>query len=209
MSTCFKVLDINGRPAVNVAVTADYAGTRRQVQTDSAGLAKFAEDIPQDAKVYSIGFATVTRIACQETKEPYVPGPEEHVISTVGLSCDILEKSMFGRSFYRHINRYTGSGSAWDSELSDARQKAYKDTSCNNPPPPPPKTVNDVQKDVDILRGTISALDSRVQDLITSINRLGQGLIDLEARIKAWIQDKILDILIAGLNAQLKREGYG
>lgn len=140
--------------------------------------------------------------------QPPVPPPSgEEIISTIGTSCDIMQKWMFGQAWYRHRNRYTGGGSSWDSEMDDARARANKDASCFVPPPPPPKTAEDVQKDVDILRGTLQGISARVQDIVTSIEQMGQAIVDLEARIKAWIQDMILDILIAGLNVQLKKEG--
>jgi hypothetical protein len=124
---------------------------------------------------------------------PSVPAPEgERVIQTVGQSCDILEKYMFGQAWYRHRNRYTGGGSSWDSELYDARQRAYKDASCNNPPPPPPKTVNDVQIDVDILRGTLQGIQARVQDLVTTITEMIKALTSDIARLRYDTEQQFL-----------------
>ncbi len=187
MPTCFLVLNWKQQPVSGVNVTADFAGTRRQVTSGADGIARFAEDIPESAKVYAVGDTTVTRVPCAETKEPVpVPGGET-VIGTVGQSCDILEKYMFERAWYKHRNRYTGYGSSWDSELDDARHKAYEDKSCNDAPPPPPRGVDDVQKDVDILRGTISMIEGRVQDIVTSITEMGKALDAVKASIPGLI----------------------
>lgn len=131
---------------------------------------------------------------------PSVPPPSgEAIIGTVGQSCDILEKSMFGTTWFRHRNRYNANASSWDSSYSDAVAAANGDKSCFDPPPPPPKTANDVQKDVDILRGTLQGISSRIEDIVTSITETETALLDLEARIKAWISDMILEVLIAKL----------
>lgn len=135
---------------------------------------------------------------------PVPPPPGESIVTTVGLSCDVLEKSMYGRSWFRFRNRYTADGSPWSGSLSDAIRSAEGNPSCYQPPPPPPKSVDDVQKDVDILRGTLQGISSRVQDLVTSITEMGKALVDLETKIKAWVIDSILDLIWSALTRENK-----
>jgi hypothetical protein len=132
---------------------------------------------------------------------PVPPASGEEVIGTVGLSCDILRKNQYGNWWFRHRNRYNANGSSWDSSLSDAEAAANSDKSCFLPPPPPPKSADDVQKDVDILRSTLQGISSSVQDIVTSITEMGKALVDLEARIKAWITETVFELLMKNLDA--------
>lgn len=132
---------------------------------------------------------------------PVPPPPGEAVIGTVGQSCDLLEKSMYGATWYRFRNRYTAGGSPWSGSLADATRSAEGNPSCFLPPPPPPTSADDVQKDVDILRGTLQGISSRVQDIITSITEMGKAFVDLEASIKAWITASVFELLMKNLNA--------
>jgi hypothetical protein len=155
---------------------------------------------------------------------PPVPPPSgEEVIDTVGQSCDILRKNLYGNWWFRFRNRYTADGSPWSGSLSDAKRSAEGNPSCFRPPPPPPKSADDVQKDVDILRGTLQGISSRVQDLVTSITEMGHTLDAVKASIpalistaletalapvyaaidalKAWITETVFELLLKNLDA--------
>lgn len=201
MTTCFRVVDMNGLPARDIPITASWSGKTVQARTNSAGIVRFVEDIPLDAKIYGIGFSVQTRIVCDEPIIPPPPPPGEAVVGSVGTSCDIMQKYMFGSAWYRYRNRYTGSGSSWDSEIGDAEDLANDTPGCFAPPPPPPKTVDDVQKDVDILRGTLQEISSAVQDLVTSITETGKAIVDVEMRVKVWISEVVFELLMKNLNA--------
>lgn len=137
--------------------------------------------------------------------QPPVPPPSgEEIEGSVGTSCDLMLKYMFGQRWHSYRNRYTGFHGSWDSESDDARYVAEKDPGCYAPPPPPPKSADDVQKDVDILRGTLQGISSRIQDLVTSITEMGKALVDMEARIKAWVIDSILDLIWSALTREKK-----
>jgi len=145
---------------------------------------------------------------------PVPPASGEEIIGQVGPSCDLLAKYMFGQRWYSYRQRYTGFQSPWDSEWDDARRAAWDNKSCYLPPPPPPKTADDVQKDVDILRGTLQGISSRVQDLISSVTEMGKvisdigkAIVDLEARIKAWIEEQIIELLLRALDREAVKYG--
>jgi hypothetical protein len=167
---------------------------------DAAGYTKLSGTVQVPASGSILSMAELGAYV----EPPKPPDPGEQIIGSVGTSCDLLTKDMFGQHWYSYRNRYTGLHVGWDSIRDDAEYLARQDKGCFAPPPPPPKTTDDVQKDVDILRGTLQGISSRVQDLISSITELGKGLTDLEARIKAWISESIFELLMKNLNAAAK-----
>lgn len=146
--------------------------------------------------------------------DPGTPTPGgENVIGSIGTSCDLLHKYMFGRAWYSYRNRYTGEHWSWDSELGDAEHSARGNIGCFAPPPPPPKTVDEVSKDVDILRGTIQGVSSRIQDLATGImqglagiskriDEMQKGLDAIWDKLEAWLVERIVRIVLAGLDRE-------
>jgi len=135
---------------------------------------------------------------------PVPPAEGETIEGRIGTSCSIVKKYMFNQNWYGVRHDRQGSVSGWEDTFQESVENAEKYNPCFETPPPPPETVEDVQKDVDILRGTLQGLGSRVQDLVTSITEMGKALVDLEARIKAWITESILDLIWSALTRENK-----
>ncbi len=146
---------------------------------------------------------------------PLPPPGGEQVIGSIGTSCDLMQKSMFGRTWYSYRQRYTGAHWTWDSERGDAEYYGGRDPACSAPPPPPPKTVAEVSKDVDILRGTIQGVSSRIQDLATSlsegfvgvgkrIDELQKGLDGIWDKLDAWLVERIVGLMLRALDREVE-----
>lgn len=155
------------------------------------------------------------------------PPPGEQIIGTVGSACDILSKVMFNRSWFSYRQRYTGYHWVWDSEADDAYHAASRNPDCYLPAPPPPKTVDEVSKEVDILRDTIHGVSQRIENIATSlaegfasltksiedlagsltkrIDELQKGLDAIWDKLEVWLVERIIDIIIKAANRDLEQ----
>lgn len=130
--------------------------------------------------------------------EPLPLSPKEEVIGTVGTRCDIINNYSFARSVYSYRDRYTDSRGGMSMDLENTRGIASRDSRCFQPAPPTAKDWQDgIQKQV---TAGFDALSKYVADGLKSVTESWQnGIIDLEARIKAWISDNILELLLTKL----------
>ncbi len=156
---------------------------------------------------------------------PGTPTPGgETVIGSIGTSCDLLQKDMFGRTWYSYRNKYTRSHWAWDSEYADAQYTASKDTGCFAPPPPPPMTVDDVSKRTDQLGKTVEDTAKRVSEtergleqekqdrssgqntLSGMIDALGKKMSALDGiwdRLEAWLVERLVALMLRALDREV------
>jgi len=139
----------------------------------------------------------------QKPGEPLPLGPKEERLGSVGSSCDMINNYSFSRSVYYGRNRYTGAQTEQSMDFETAKGKAERSSICQQVPPPTAKDWQDgIQKQV---TAGFDALSKYVTDGVKSVTESWQnGILDLEARMKAWIEEQILMLLLKNLNAAAK-----
>jgi len=142
--------------------------------------------------------------------EPAPPGPNEEILERVGTSCSIINNFSFNRSFYQVRHDRKGNLSSLVGDLEETRAFAYRRPECFEIPPPPPKTISEVAEEVTTLQKLLNSTVGKIENLTQGIGDIirkaeaeaaawRQGLLDLEGRLKSWIQDMILELLLAKL----------
>lgn len=158
----------------------------------------------------------------QKPGEPLPLGPKEEIRGTVGTSCDLINNYSFARSVYYGRNRYTGQLTEQSMDYETARGKAERSSVCQQQPPPTAKDWQDgIQKQVtsgfdalskyftDGLKSVTESwqngifdLEARITGVLSKeISDRVKALLDLDARIKAWISESIFELLLKNLNA--------
>lgn len=132
--------------------------------------------------------------------EPLPLAPKEETLGSIGSSCDMINNYSFARSVYYGRNRYTGETTAQSMDYETARGSAERSSICQQTPPPTAKDWQDgIQKQV---TAGFDALSKYVTDGLKSVTDSAQkGILDLEARMKAWISESIFELLMKNLNA--------
>lgn len=147
--------------------------------------------------------------------QPPTPGPKEEIIQRVGTSCSIINNYSFSKSFYQVRHDRKGNLTSLQPDLPTARSQAFSRPECFETPPPPPKTIGEVADEVTTLQKLLNDTVGRIQNLTQGIGDIiskaadeaqawRKGILDLEGRLKAWIENTILDIIWAALTRQKK-----
>ena len=115
-------------------------------------------------------------------------------IGTYGNRCDLLRNPTFAQSFFTHWDRYTGQQAPYTSDLSYARSRAAADSNCylSAPPTPADWQTGITQK---IAAGFDSLGKYLTDGLKSAAGNWKLDILDLEARLKAWIQTNIISKL--------------
>lgn len=187
--------------------TRDGTGDAQDIVPFDPGTYWFYLYTPQMNPVTKISYVVSAQnvtLPPQPPKFPQKPGeplelpPKEEVIGQVGTRCDLINNFSFSRSIYTYRDRYTGRYGENGMDWQEIRGKAERDPGCFLPAPPTAADWQDgIQKQV---TAGFDALSKYVTDGLRSVNDSWQkGIIDLEGRIKAWIRDKILEMLLMKL----------
>jgi hypothetical protein len=130
--------------------------------------------------------------------EPIVLPPKEEVVGTIGTRCDMINNYSFARSVYSYRDRYTDRRGGMSMDPENTRGTASRDPGCFLPTPPTAKDWQDgIQKQV---TAGFDALSKYVTDGLKSVTESWQnGILDMETRLKAWIQKMILELLLTKL----------
>lgn len=122
----------------------------------------------------------------------------EYHNSYVGTRCEVVSKSMFNQQFWAYREMYTGRYGRWESSYHNAPDAANADPACFIPAPPTPA---DWQTGIEQqVKTGFDGLGKYISDgLKSAADTLTLGLLDLEARLKAWIADMILELLLMKL----------
>jgi hypothetical protein len=133
--------------------------------------------------------------------EPYPPATGESYSGSVGTRCDIMQVGAFGRVMFLYRDRYSNFRSNIDESRSKTVSAAENNPACFYPAPPTPASWQDgIQKQV---TAGFDALSKYVTDGLKSVTESWQnGILDLETRLKAWIQNTILDVIWTALTTQ-------
>jgi hypothetical protein len=143
---------------------------------------------------------------------PLPPNSNESDLGPIGSTCELYVQGTNG-NFYYQARHHDGSViTSWNKDEEEVVGKANRDSRCHEIPKPPPKTVDEVASEVTTLQkllngtvGKIEAIGQNIQDIWTKLeteaaDRL-KGLLDLEIRLKAWVQNMIFELLMNNLNA--------
>jgi len=152
------------------------------------------------------------------TSTPPAPGPSEEIIDRVGTSCSILRSTGFGQSFFQGRHDRNGNFTSRHADLEYVRGVASRLSSCFETPPPPPKTVGEVADEVTTLQKLLNSTVGKIENLgqmVSDIVAAGQkevqdrikDVLDLEARIKAWISNTVFELLLKNLDAGTREHG--
>lgn len=140
---------------------------------------------------------------------PMPLGPGEEISETIGTRCDYIRNTRFGPSFFTHRDRYTGQQPPYSSDNQTALSRARADPNCYLPAPPTP---GDWQAGItQQIKTGFDALGKYLSDgLKSAATDWMLGLLDLEARLKAWVQENFLGKIeavtagLAGLAAKVE-----
>ncbi len=146
---------------------------------------------------------------------PSTPGPKEEIIARVGTSCSIINNYTFSRSAYQVRHDRDGNLTSLHMDLPEIRDIANRTAACFEIPPPPPKTIGEVADEVTTLQKLLNSTVGKIENLAQGIGDIiskaeteaaewRKGIFDLEARIKAWIENTILEIIWAALTRPKK-----
>lgn len=129
--------------------------------------------------------------------------PGEYHNSYVGTRCEVVAKSMFNQQFWAYRDMYTGRYGRWESSYHYAPEAANSDPACFLAAPPTPA---DWQTGIEQqIKTGFDGLGKYISDgLKSAADTFTLGLLDLEARIKAWIADMILELLMKKLDEGVK-----
>lgn len=121
--------------------------------------------------------------------------------------CDLVGQGTHGNFFYNFRNRYTDQQDSWQRDMQETIERAKRHAICQGKAPPTAKDWQDsIQKQV---TAGFDALSKYVTDGLKSVTGSWQnGLMDLEARLKAWISDMILEILLKKLMEGRKDDSH-
>jgi hypothetical protein len=149
--------------------------------------------------------------------QPPTPGFKEEIIGRVGTSCSIINNYSFAKSAYQVRHDRNGNLTSLHMDLPEIRDIANRKPECFEIPPPPPKTTDELGAEVSTLQKLLNSTVGRIENLTQGIGDLAgkieteaadrlKGLLDLEARIKAWITTEAADRLkgLLDLEARLK-----
>lgn len=143
------------------------------------------------------------------------PGPSEETVGRIGTSCSIIRNTAFDRSFFQIRHDRSGNITSLHSDLQEVKGQGERTPACFETPPPPPKTTDELGSEVSTLQkllnstvGKIENLTQGIGDIISKAAEEAQawrkGILDLEARMKAWFEEQILMLLLKNLNAAAK-----
>lgn len=144
------------------------------------------------------------------TPPPSYPGPSEQITGRIGTSCSIIRNVSFDRSFFQIRHDRSGNITSLHSDLQEVKGIGERTAACFEVPPPPPKTTDELGGEVTtlqkLLNGAVGKLENLVQGLADIVGKVEteasdrlKGLLDLEARLKTWISDMILELLLTKL----------
>jgi hypothetical protein len=108
--------------------------------------------------------------------------------------CDIEGQGTNGNFFYRWRNRYTDQSGSWHRDMRTEMEIGQRSTECQGHAPPTAKDWQDgIQKQV---TAGFDTLSKYVTDGLKSVTESWQnGILDLEGRLKAWVQGRITEAL--------------
>lgn len=157
----------------------------------------------------------ISQLEYNAISPPSTPGFKEEIIGRVGTSCSIINNFSFAKSSYQVRHDRKGNLSSLHMDLEEVQGIANRSPSCFETPPPPPKTTDELGAEVStlqkLLNGAMGKLDNLTQgigDIIskaeTEAKEWRKGILDLEGRMKAWIETAILDIIWAAITRDRK-----
>lgn len=182
----------------------DGSGERQDIIPTAPGTYWFFLNTSAGIPVMKISYTVAAPVTAPLPEPPVFPpkpgepiplAPKEESLGTIGTSCDLINNYSFARSVYYGKNRYTGQKTEQSMDYQTAKEKAERSSICHQAPPPTAKDWQDgIQKQV---TAGFDALSKYVTDGLKSVTESWQkGILDLEARIKAWIQEMILELLL-------------
>lgn len=139
-----------------------------------------------------------------------LPGGEIHQ-KYIGTRCELVSKAMFNQQFFAYREMYSNKHSSWESRAQNAVDAAMSDSTCFLPAPPTPA---DWQTGIEQqVKTGFDGLGKYLSDgLKSAADSMTLGLLDLEARLKAWVQANFLGKIeavtagLAGLAAKVETE---
>jgi hypothetical protein len=135
--------------------------------------------------------------------EPLPLPKGENNLGPISEVCDLLGQGSHGNFFYNFRNRYTGQQDSWHRDMQETRERGQRNSICQGKAPPTAKDWQDgIQKQV---TAGFDALSKYVTDGLKTVTESWQnGILDLEARMKDWIKEMVLVLLLENLNAAAK-----
>jgi len=214
-----------GAPVQNARIEVEKAETVGF--TDATGKAQITTYVTgfQTAKVSKEGYRTqiwdltitsdadqivISQLEYNAISPPSTPGFKEEIIGRVGTSCSIINNYSFAKSAYQVRHDRNGNLSSLHMDLEEVRGIANRSPSCFETPPPPPKTTDELGAEVSTLQKLLNSTVGKIENLAQGIGDIiskaeteakewRKGILDLEARMKSWIETAILDIIWAAL----------
>jgi hypothetical protein len=153
---------------------------------------------------------SMVNILITPSSQPPPVAPDELDHGRVGTSCSIISKVSFGQRWYYVRHDRNGLSNVGTDTVPKAQAIANQRPDCFEIPPQPAKSAEEISSEVSglgaVVNGVLSILDGikkSISDLTAGIQNETkariQALIDIEARLKAWIADQVLILLLTKL----------
>jgi hypothetical protein len=131
-------------------------------------------------------------------------------LGRIGSTCNLYGQGTNG-NFYYQVRHDDGSYiTSWHKDAQDVTGIGQRSARCHEIPKPPPKTTDEIGAEVTTLQKLLNGTVGKIADMAQGLEELAgkieteaadrfKGLLDMEVRLKTWISDMILELLLTKL----------